>query len=69
MLITKERADILHNDIVAIHVITRMLLNNFKSDPRADEEGNYEGVIEGIYNLTAHLEQELFEIKKGFEDE
>lgn len=67
--LTKKRVSALFDDVEAIHMTTRMLLNRFKTDPSADEEGIYEGVIQGLCNMSGVLMGELFEIKEGKEYE
>ncbi|CNI37573.1 hypothetical protein [Yersinia pekkanenii] len=67
--LTKKRFSALFDDAEAIHTTARMLLNCFKTDPSADEEGKYEGVIQGLCNMSGVLMRELFDIKEEQEDE
>lgn len=68
-MIQKKQMDNLYDDAESIFLITKMLLDNFKNDPDADQDGLYEGVIKGIYNLSHQLQMDLFSLKESMKDE
>jgi len=66
---SKIQIEKLHDDAEAVFVIARMLLNNYRADPDADENGIYEGVIKGGCNLSQQLSMDLFSLKEEMQNE
>jgi len=66
---SKIQIENLHDNAEAVFVITKMLLNNYRADPDADENGVYEGVIKGICNLSHELSTDLFALKEAMQNE
>ncbi|WP_413535039.1 hypothetical protein [Rahnella inusitata] len=66
---SKIQIENLHDNAEAVFVVAKMLLNNYRADPNADEDGTYEGVIKGVCNLSHQLSMDLFAIKEAMQDE